>query len=90
MTGIPRHPVYYAKKLLTDIAGSQTVNLQFIGAAIGSTRDLVIASGDQASSSWLNQNHANDGNPAWDINRVKLPSGVAEISLPYKVTTQQC
>ena len=90
VTGIPRHPVYYAKQSLTNIAGPQTANIQFIGAAIGSTRDLIIVSGDQASSSWLNQNHTNDGNPAWDIHRVRLPPGVAEISSRYKVTTKQC
>jgi hypothetical protein len=90
LTGIPKHSVYYAKQSLTNITGPQTVNIQFIGAAVGSTRDLVIVSGDHASSRWLNQNHANDGNPAWDIHRVRLRPGVAEISSRHKVTTQRC
>jgi hypothetical protein len=90
VTGTPSHHVYYAKQSIANVAGPQTANIQFIGAAVGSTRDLVIVSGNHGSSDWLNQNHANDGNPTWDIHRVRLPSGVAEISSHYKVTTQQC
>ncbi len=88
MTGTPIHPVYYAKRQLANAAGPQTPIIQFIGAAKGSVRNLVIVSSGPASFNWLKQNLANDGVPAWDINRVDL-HGVTEISRFYKVT-QQC
>lgn len=88
MTGTPTHPVYYAKQQLVNGTGPQTATIQFIGAAIGSVRNLAIVSSAPASYSWLKQNLANDGNPAWDIKRVKLPGDVPEISSQYKVTRQ--
>lgn len=88
MTGTPVHPVYYAKQQLDNAPGPQASTIQFIDAAIGSVRSLVIVSSPSASFSWLKQNLANDGNPTWDIKRVKLPSDVPEISSHYKVTRQ--
>ena len=54
----------------------------------GSTRNLVIVSSAHASFSWLKQNLANDGNPAWDTNRTTKPSDVPVISPSYDVTTR--
>ena len=88
MTGTPVHAVYYAKQQLDNVSGSQVSTIQFIGAAIGSVRNLVIVSSSPSSFSWLKQNMANDGNPAWDVKRVKLPADVPEISSHYKVTRQ--
>ena len=89
MTGTPVvHPVYYAKHQLANATGPQTAIIPFIGAAIGSVRNLVVVSSAQGSFSWLKQNLANDGIAGWDINRVKLPSDVHEISRFYKVTRQ--
>lgn len=88
MTGTPIHPVYYAKQQLVNSLGPQIATIQFIGAAIGSVRDLAVVSSAPESSGWLKQNHANDGNAAWDIKRVKLPVGVSEISPHYKETRQ--
>lgn len=88
MTGTPIHPVYYAKQQLVNALGVQIATIHFIGAAIGSVRDLVVVTSSSASFSWLKQNLANDGNAAWDIKRVKLPVGVSEISPHYKETRQ--
>jgi hypothetical protein len=88
MTGAPTHPVYYAKKELHNAAGQQTVPIQFYGATNGSFRNLVIVSSAPASFAWLNQNLANDGNAAWDLNRTTKPSGVTVISPSYGVTTR--
>ena len=88
MTGVPTHPVYYAKKELDNVAGQQPAVIQFYGATNGSVRNLVIVSGARASFNWLNQNLDNDGNPAWDTNRTAKPSGVLLISPSYVVTTR--
>jgi hypothetical protein len=88
MTGTPVHPVYYAKKELDNVAGQQTATIQFYGAASGSVRNLVIVSSAPASFNWLEQNLANDGNPAWDTHRTTKPSNVPVISPPYEVTTR--
>jgi hypothetical protein len=88
MTGVPTHLVYYAKKELGNAAGQQTVPIQFYGATNGSFRNLVIVSSAPASVGWLDQNLANDGNPAWDLNRTTKPSGVTVISPSYGVTTR--
>jgi hypothetical protein len=89
ITGKPNpHPVYYAKQELTNAVGRQMATIQFIGARVGSMRNLVIVSSPPSSFSWLKQNRANDGNPAWDIKRVTR-HGVSEISNQYQVT-QQC
>jgi hypothetical protein len=85
-TGVPAHRVYYAKRELADIPGSQKVTIQFIGAAINSSRNLVVVSSSHEASGWLKRNLAHDGDPTWDINRVTLRPGVTEISPPYKVT----
>ena len=85
MTGTPVHPVYFAKRQLANAAGTQTATVQFIGSAVGSVRNLVIVSAAPGSFNWLKQNLENDGNPQWDVNRVKMPSGVSQISGPYKV-----
>src|SRR6266849_6342687 len=79
MTGTPIHPVYYAKHKIANSAGSHRVNIQFIGAPVGSVRNLVMVSSAQKSLKWLQDNLANDGNPGWDIHRVGLPSDVNEI-----------
>jgi hypothetical protein len=88
MTGTPVHPVYYAKKELDNVAGRQTATIQFYGATNGSARNLVIVSSARASFSWLKQNLANDGNPAWDTNRTTKPSDVPVISPSHDVTTR--
>ena len=88
MTGVPTHPVYYAKKELDNVAGQQPAVIQFYGATNGSVRNLVIVSGARASFNWLKQNLDNDGNPAWDTNRTAKPSGVLVISPSYVVTTR--
>ena len=85
MTGTPIHPVYYAKHKVANTAGAHRVNIQFIGASVGSARNLVMVSSAQNSLKWLQDNLTNDGNPGWDIHRVRLPSSVQEISRPYKV-----
>lgn len=87
MTGAPIHPVYYAKKELDNTAGQQTATIQFYGATNGSVRNLVIVSSARASFTWLQQNLANDGNPAWDTHRTTKPSDVPAISPSYEVTT---
>ena len=88
MTGVPTHPVYYAKKELDNVAGQQPVAIQFLGATNGSVRNLVIVSSARASFNWLKQNLDNDGNPAWDTNRTTKPSDVLVISPSYQVTTR--
>jgi len=88
MTGTPVHPVYYAKKELDNVAGQQMATIQFYGATNGSARNLVIVSSARASFSWLKQNLANDGNPAWDTNRTTKPSDVPVVSPFYDVTTR--
>ena len=88
MTGTPVHPVYYAKKELDNVAGQQTATIQFYGATNGSARNLLIVSSARASFSWLKQNLANDGNPAWDTNRTTKPSDVPVISPSYDVMTR--
>jgi hypothetical protein len=85
MTGTPIHPVYYAKHKVANTAGAHRVNIQFIGAPVGSARNLVMVGSAQKSLNWLQDNLANDGNPGWDIHRTGLPSDVQEISRPYRV-----
>jgi hypothetical protein len=88
MTGVPIHPVYYAKKELDNAAGQRTVSIQFYGATNGSFRNLVIVSSARTSFNWLEQNLANDGNPTWDPNRTTKPSDVTVISPSYGTTTR--
>ncbi len=88
MTGTPIHPVYFAKQQLINSSGSQKATIQFMGAALGSMRNLVIVSSARGSFDWLQQNLAHDGDASWDINRVRLPSDVNEISPPYEVTRE--
>jgi hypothetical protein len=88
MTGTPTHPVYYAKQQLFNAPGQHVYTVQFVGAAIGSVRNLAVVSSAPASFSWLKRNQTNDGNPAWDTKRLKLPNDVPEISSNYKVTRQ--
>ena len=87
ISGIPSHPVYYAKRMLTNSPVSQQVIIAFIGSAIGSSRNLIVVSAGKEAVGWLKKNLAHDGGPTWDIHRVKLPADVAQISRPYKVTT---
>ena len=89
MTGTPVHPVYFAKQQLINALGAQPAQVQFLGAKLNSTRDLVVVSSAPGSFGWLQQNLANDGNSKWDINRLMLPPDVREISPHYK-ETQQC
>ncbi len=85
ITGTSPHPVYFAKRKLTDSLGSQQAIISF-GSAVGSSRDLIITSAARGAFSWLKKNLEHDGDPTWDIHRVKLPSDVVQISRPYKVT----
>jgi hypothetical protein len=85
-TGNPSHAVYYAKRQLGNYRGQQIFVIKFIGAAKGSSRKLVVASGEEGSYRWLEQNLAHDGDPGWDINRLMLKPGVRIISQPYQVT----
>jgi hypothetical protein len=85
MTGAPIHPVYYAEHKVANTPGVHRVNIQFIGAPVGSARNLAMVSSAQKSLRWLQDNLANDSNPAWGRYRVNLPSGVREISRPYMV-----
>jgi hypothetical protein len=86
---------YYAKD---EIHPSATGAFSFPGLTMGDTssysvgrtwRVFVAVAEDAAAQSWLLQALANDGHPAWDGNRLELPSGVHPLGDPISVRRTQ-